>query len=226
MSSRRSHAPGSLRGSLQVALERAQRLMPASVACAVDLGQLVVGEVEPVERGDVRPPAARRCSRRSASTSPAGRAASRRAPSAPGVWPRRAAISFSARTSPSVLVGEHVGRAASSPWLAARALRDRRPGTGRSASPARAARTRCSRRPPRRARRAGPCSIQRLSIEYDGWWMSSGVPSSRRIAAASRGLLRPSRRRCRRRAPCPAARRCRARPSSPRAACPGSKRCE
>ena len=31
-----------------------------------------------------------------------------------------------------------------------------------------------------------PSSIQRLSIEYDGWWMSSGVPRSRRIAAASR----------------------------------------
>jgi hypothetical protein len=25
-----------------------------------------------------------------------------------------------------------------------------------------------------------------LSIEYDGWWISSGVPRSRRIAAASR----------------------------------------
>jgi len=24
-----------------------------------------------------------------------------------------------------------------------------------------------------------------LSIEYDGWWISSGVPSPRRIAAAS-----------------------------------------
>ena len=31
-----------------------------------------------------------------------------------------------------------------------------------------------------------PCSIQRLNIEYDGWWMSSGVPRSRRIEAASR----------------------------------------
>jgi hypothetical protein len=30
------------------------------------------------------------------------------------------------------------------------------------------------------------CSIQRLSIEYDGWWISSGVPSWRRISAASR----------------------------------------
>ena len=29
-------------------------------------------------------------------------------------------------------------------------------------------------------------SIQRLSIEYDGWWISSGVPSSRAIVAASR----------------------------------------
>ncbi len=29
-------------------------------------------------------------------------------------------------------------------------------------------------------------SIQRLIIEYDGWWISSGVPSSRRIAAACR----------------------------------------
>ena len=35
--------------------------------------------------------------------------------------------------------------------------------------------------PSRPARRAGPSSIQRLSIEYDGWWISSGVPSSRRI---------------------------------------------
>ena len=31
-------------------------------------------------------------------------------------------------------------------------------------------------------------SIQRLSIEYDGWWISSGVPSSRAIVAASRVL--------------------------------------
>ena len=29
-------------------------------------------------------------------------------------------------------------------------------------------------------------SIQRLSIEYDGWWMSSGVPISRRMSTASR----------------------------------------
>ena len=29
-------------------------------------------------------------------------------------------------------------------------------------------------------------SIQRLSIEYDGWWMSSGVPIARRISTASR----------------------------------------
>ena len=29
-------------------------------------------------------------------------------------------------------------------------------------------------------------SIQRLSIEYDGWWISSGVPSSFRMRTASR----------------------------------------
>ena len=28
-------------------------------------------------------------------------------------------------------------------------------------------------------------SIQRFSSEYDGWWMTNGVPSARRIAAAS-----------------------------------------
>jgi hypothetical protein len=28
-------------------------------------------------------------------------------------------------------------------------------------------------------------SIQRLSMEYDGWWISRGVPSSRAIVAAS-----------------------------------------
>ena len=28
-------------------------------------------------------------------------------------------------------------------------------------------------------------SIQRFSIEYEGWWISGGVPSPRRIAAAS-----------------------------------------
>ena len=32
---------------------------------------------------------------------------------------------------------------------------------------------------------AGPPSIQRFSIEYDGWWISSGVPRSRAIVAAS-----------------------------------------
>jgi hypothetical protein len=31
-----------------------------------------------------------------------------------------------------------------------------------------------------------PSSTQRLSIEYDGWWMSSGTPRSRMTAAASR----------------------------------------
>jgi hypothetical protein len=34
------------------------------------------------------------------------------------------------------------------------------------------------------SRRSG--SIQRLRSEYDGWWISSGVPMPRRIAAASR----------------------------------------
>ena len=33
-------------------------------------------------------------------------------------------------------------------------------------------------------------SIQRLSIEYDGWWISSGVPRSARIAAADRAVVR------------------------------------
>ena len=28
-------------------------------------------------------------------------------------------------------------------------------------------------------------SIQRFSIEYDGWWITIGVPSARMIAAAS-----------------------------------------
>ena len=32
-------------------------------------------------------------------------------------------------------------------------------------------------------------SIHRLSSEYDGWWISSGVPSSRAIVAASRVLV-------------------------------------
>ena len=32
------------------------------------------------------------------------------------------------------------------------------------------------------SRRSG--SIQRFSIEYDGWWISSGVPRSRAIVAA------------------------------------------
>ena len=31
---------------------------------------------------------------------------------------------------------------------------------------------------------SSPSSIHRLSIEYDGWWISSGVPRSARIAAA------------------------------------------
>ena len=33
------------------------------------------------------------------------------------------------------------------------------------------------------------CSIQRLSIEYDGWWISSGVPSSLQDGGGLRGLL-------------------------------------
>ncbi len=32
---------------------------------------------------------------------------------------------------------------------------------------------------------SSPRSIQRFSIEYDGWWISSGVPISRRIRTAS-----------------------------------------
>ena len=36
---------------------------------------------------------------------------------------------------------------------------------------------------PRTSRSSG--SIQRLSIEYEGWWISSRIPRSRRIAAAS-----------------------------------------
>ena len=32
------------------------------------------------------------------------------------------------------------------------------------------------------------CSIQRLRSEYDGWWITNGVRSSRRIDAASRVL--------------------------------------
>ena len=105
----------------------------------------------------------------------------------------------------------------------------RRRGSGRSAGPGRAARTRCSPTPSSSRTSSRPSSIQRLSIEYEGWWMSSGVPSSRRIAAAAAGPLGRVRRRCPRRAPCPAGRPCRARPSSPRAACPGrtgaSRRC-
>ncbi len=31
---------------------------------------------------------------------------------------------------------------------------------------------------------SSPSSTHRLSIEYDGWWISSGVPRSARIAAA------------------------------------------
>ena len=31
-----------------------------------------------------------------------------------------------------------------------------------------------------------PPSIQRFSMEYDGWWIRSGVPRPRKIAAASR----------------------------------------
>ena len=48
-----------------------------------------------------------------------------------------------------------------------------------------------------------------------------GVPSSRRIVGGLAGALRNCRTRCRHRAPCPSARRGRARPSSPRAACRG-----
>ncbi len=32
---------------------------------------------------------------------------------------------------------------------------------------------------------SSPGSIQRLSSEYDGWWIRSGVPRSSRIAAAA-----------------------------------------
>ena len=32
-------------------------------------------------------------------------------------------------------------------------------------------------------------SIHRLSSEYEGWWISNGVPIRRRMAAASRVLV-------------------------------------
>lgn len=36
----------------------------------------------------------------------------------------------------------------------------------------------------RPAAASSPRSIQRLSIEYEGWWMSSGVPRPRMISCA------------------------------------------
>ena len=138
------------------------------------------------------------------------------------------AISFSARTwarfsSVRSSVSERAlarraraGRDAVEVAVGQQALRERREGDAADAAP-------------RPGRRAGSASIQRLSIEYDGWWMSSGVPRSAQDRGRLARALRRVARRCRRRAPCPAGRRCPARPSSPRAACRGrsgaSRRC-
>ena len=173
----------------QFALDAPQMLMPASTACLSISGQLVGGEVE-VARA--RRALSSSCSTLLAPISAEVTRGSRRTHAiaiCASVWPRPAAISLSARTRRQVLLGEEalVQEAA----LAARASpRGRRRGSGRSACPGRAARTRCSRRPPRPS--TSSRSVLDPAVEHassDGWWMSSGVPSSRRIRTASRGAL-------------------------------------
>ena len=100
------------------------------------------------------------------------------------VWPRRAAISFSARifasaSSVSEFGESELGRLAREPsGMPSRYLSVSMPCASgeKTMQPT----------PSSPSASSSSGSIQRLSIEYDGWWMRSGVPSSRRIAAASR----------------------------------------
>ena len=188
----------------------------------VDPGQLGVVEVRasPARRGCRR--AGRRCWRRSSTdVTRASRSAHASAICA-SVWPRACAISLSARTWASVLSLSRSGDSddsrdarepsgipsryllVSMPWASGENAMQPTP-----VSPSTSSRS---------------SSIQRLSIEYDGWWISSGVPSSRQDRArppgcapgvgGDAGVERLARR----------GRRCRARPSSPRAASSGSNR--
>ena len=97
----------------------------------VDLGQLLGGEVEVVERGDVLLQLARPRRRRSPARSRAGRAAPRRAPAAASDWPRRAAMSLSSRSRPIISsLSQSLSKA---PWSSASPASPpgRRRGSGR-----------------------------------------------------------------------------------------------
>ncbi len=89
------------------------------------------------------------------------------------------------------LVGEQRRGPATCPGRPATPRGSRR-GTGRSACPAPAGENAMQPTPssPSTSSSEGsPSSTQRLSIEYDGWWISSGTPISRSSAAASRVCL-------------------------------------
>ena len=211
----------------QALLERLPDVDARLLRVAVDLRQLLVGEVEAARAPRRSARAARRCWRRSARRSRAGRAAPRRARAGRASGRARGDLVERAHAREVLLAEqsrlEACRRAprASPPGC--------RPGSGRSAGPGPAARRRSQPTPSSledvEQPVLDPAVEQRVGRLVDQQRRAQLAQDPRRLARCAR----PSRRRCRRRAPCPGAPRCRARPSSPRAACPGrsgaSRRC-
>ena len=161
---------------------------PAVDRVAVDLGEfLVVRSPARSQRGDVLLELRDAARRRSAPRSPAGRAAPRRSPSAPASGRGAAAISFSARTRSTFSSVSSVSekrcprRTRESAGIPSRYLSVSSPwASGENAMQP---------TPSRSSTSSSSCSIQRLNIEYDGWWISSGVPSPAQDRAPPRRAL-------------------------------------
>ena len=179
----------------QTSLERLQRLIPASTACS----SMRRSSSALNSRWSTAARLSSSCgprTHRPAPRSPARRAAPRPAPSRPATdraaWPCRSAP----------------GRGRASHRSAGRArttrLREARESAGtpsryRSVSMPCASGENAMQPTPSSPRvSSSPSSIQRFSIEYDGWWISSGVPRSaqdlRRLARCAPGSTRRSRR--------------------------------
>ena len=149
----------------------------------VDLGQFVVGEVEPLRRP-------RRCPRADATLlAPIRVEVTRAVPEHPGQGQLGQGLAAALgdlvqrpRISGQVLVGDRlpverlalggpgVGRDPVEVAIGQQALGERGEGDAADAFGAQTS--------------SRPASIQRLNIEYEGWWMVSGVPRSRRMPAA------------------------------------------
>ena len=210
-----------------VSLDRAQRLMPASTACWSIAASSSSSKAEPVDARPGCPPAG------ATLLAPTSTDVTRGVAQRPGqrqLGQRLAAAAARSRSARgrgcSALLGEQLG---------VERLALRGPRVGRDAVEVAVGEHALGQRRERDAADAlvledveqdSPSSTQRLSIEYDGWWISSGVPRSRRIAAASRGALRRVRRDAGVQRPAGAARRCRSAPIVSSSGVSGSDRWE